>query len=164
MSEAAGEGLFARVDLRRGQLVALYNGIRVQSDGRHDEEWSGYRVRLNGQWDIDVPPEEVAAAGGYRATLGHKANHAFAPAANLRWSRLEHPRFGLVCSLVADRDVGAGEELLVDYGLGMADAPTWYKELWVRHCRQQRDMTDEQIEAWCQRQYDRFGKRICLPL
>ncbi len=46
----AGEGLFALRDLRRGSLVALYGGVRLPSGGwAEDDEFTGCRVRLNGQ-------------------------------------------------------------------------------------------------------------------
>ncbi len=162
LSEEAGEGLFAKVDMKRGQLVAFYNGVRLQS-GRDDDSWSGYRVRLNGQVDIDIPGD-MTSTSRYRASLGHKANHAFGKRVNLCWSRLEHPRFGLICSLSAARDISAGEELLVNYGVSMADAPGWYKELWVRFCREDKGMADAQIEEWCRMQYSRYGKWVTLPL
>ena len=74
----------------------------------------------------DLPPIIKSV---YCATLGHKANHAFPgdPRRNARWSRLDHPRFGLICALTADRDIAGGEEVLVDYGLWLADAPGWYR-------------------------------------
>ncbi len=74
----------------------------------------------------DLPPIIKSV---YCATLGHKANHAFPGdhRRNARWSRLDHPRFGLICALTADRDIAGGEEVLVDYGLRLADAPGWYR-------------------------------------
>ncbi len=37
-------------DLRRGSLVALYGGVRLPSGGwAEDDEFTGCRVRLNGQ-------------------------------------------------------------------------------------------------------------------
>ena len=96
----------------------------------------------------------------YHATLGHKANHDFVP--NARWSQMDHARFGLICAIKATKDISPGEEILVNYGLGMAEAPTWYKSLWVEHCRKQRKMTDQEIRDWCGRQYAMKGRVVDL--
>ena len=45
------------------------------------------------------------------------------------------------------QDLAAGEEVLVNYGLGMAHAPLWYQCLWVEHCRNDKNMSDDQIEV-----------------
>ena len=49
----AGEGLFARKNLHKGQLVCLFNGVRRIKEGRapkaidaRSEEWSDYRLCL----------------------------------------------------------------------------------------------------------------------
>ena len=44
-----------------------------------------------------------------------------------RFSRIDHPRFGLIICVVAKRDLPAGEEILVNYNMDMALAPEWYK-------------------------------------
>ena len=80
----AGEGLFAKIDLSHGRIVALYNGIRLRSvrdDGSNlddDGDSFSYRIRLNSAIDIDIP---VACRhlDVYCATLAHKANHSFTP-------------------------------------------------------------------------------------
>ena len=52
IGEAAGEGLYARKQIRKGQLVCLFNGIRCNKTGHHtritanDDEWSDYRLTL----------------------------------------------------------------------------------------------------------------------
>ena len=61
------------------QVVALFNGVRMRSGLRADQPvWSQYRIRLNGEWDLDVPLE-AQSTESYCATLGHKANHSFSP-------------------------------------------------------------------------------------
>ena len=44
-----------------------------------------------------------------------------------RFSRIDHPRFGLIICVMAKRDLSAGEEILVNYNMDMALAPEWYK-------------------------------------
>ena len=61
-------------------------------------------IRLNSQVDLDIPLE-LSSTSAYSATLGHKANHSFKP--NAKWGRIEHPRFGLICSIVALRVINS---------------------------------------------------------
>merc|ERR1711860_303613 len=79
-------------------------------------------------------------------------------------SRVEHPRFGLICGIEALQDIKEGDELFACYNLCLADAPDWYKSLYVHHCRHVRRLSDEDILGWCARQYDLKGKIINLPL
>lgn len=44
----------------------------------------------------------------------------------------------------------------------MAEAPAWYKALWVQHCRTEKGMTDQDIMDWCGRQYAMKGKIVEL--
>lgn len=157
--ENSGQGLFTKQTIKAGEIVALFNGVRKASSRNGEGPWSDYRIRLNGETDIDIPLEFVGL-DKYCATLGHKANHSFSP--NSRWSRLEHPRFGLICSITALRDICKGEEVLVNYGIGMAHAPQWYKLLWVRHLKNI-GKTDSEIRDWCCRQYSMNGHVIELP-
>ena len=52
LGEAAGEGLYARKYIRKGQLICLFNGVRCNKPGHHtrisadDEDWSDYRLTL----------------------------------------------------------------------------------------------------------------------
>lgn len=57
-----------------------------------------------------------------------------------------------------------GTEVLVNYGMGMADAPMWYKNLWVKHLREEKHLSDQEISDWCSRQYAMNGRLIELPL
>ena len=83
----AGEGLFAKIDMNKGQVISLLNGIRVAPS--LDEDWSDYKVHFNTEFDIDIP-EDMRSLDKYCATLAHKANHSFLP--NTRWGRMDHPR------------------------------------------------------------------------
>ena len=93
-----------------------------------------------------------------------KCTSAVTTICDCRWSRLEHPRFGLICAITAIRDIDENEEVLVNYGMRMADAPLWYKRLWVDHIRIKEGWTDEKILDWCGRRYAMNGKLVELPL
>merc|ERR1711974_357236 len=78
------------------------------------QEWSDYRIKLDGNTDLDIP-ESLRSLSAYCATLAHKANHSFTP--NCRWGRVDHPRFGCIISLVALKNCSPGEEMTVNYRL-----------------------------------------------
>ena len=75
--------------------------------------------------------------------------------------RLEHPRFGLICSITALRDICKGEEVLVNYGIGMAHAPQWYKLLWVRHLKDI-GKTNSEIRDWWVHSYISKSRTLIL--
>jgi hypothetical protein len=83
---------------------------------------------------------------------------------NCRWTRIEHPRFGLICAIKTIRAIPKGQEVLVNYGMGMSDAPLWYKSLWVQHLRETKGLNDTEILHWCGRQYAMNGRLVELPL
>ena len=45
---------------------------------------------------MDIP-ERYRSFASYRTTLGHKANHAFSPAANTDFRIVRHPLLGPIC-------------------------------------------------------------------
>ncbi len=124
-----------------------------------DEEKSPYRVNLYNQVDLDVPPR-FRSLQNYRASLGHKVNlvlvlpsmmkekrkkmwsprfqvcYSFRP--NCELDLFEHPRFGLINSVVTARDVLKGEEVTIDYGNSVDVAPGWYRERWLREQRRKK--------------------------
>lgn len=159
ISPEAGEGLFAKENIEKGQLVCLFNGIRRTKEGRaakaiscYNEDWSDYRLflgKLNFSWgrrystdqkmhfsdhstDLDIPTEFVSI-DKYKATLGHKACHTFGQAKNSRFDNLWHPRFGLIMSIVALRPIKQHEEILVNYNYDLKLAPEWYRSLWFQY-------------------------------
>ena len=75
-------------------------------------------------------------------------------------SSLENPHFHRKSNRVVAKD----EEILVNYGLPMADAPLWYKHLWVHHCRVNEGWSDERILKWCYHKYEMYGKTVQLPM
>jgi len=114
--EKAGEGLFLRRDLVRGELAALYNGVRMSESEariRKDDRRSPYRIQ---GWRNDVLniPTLSQDTSRYTATLGHKANHE--KKANAEYRYVHHPRFGEIVGLFMVADAVAGEEVVVDYG------------------------------------------------
>ena len=60
---------------------------------RRDEAWSDYRVHFSSEFSIDIPPD-MRRLDQYCVTLAHKANHSFAP--NVRFGRMEHPRWVMI--------------------------------------------------------------------
>ena len=69
----------------------------------------------------------------YRASLGHKINHSFAP--NCRWDVVQHPVFGRIPRIVALVDIQKDQELTCHYMIDMQEAGanpnlTWYLEQW----------------------------------
>jgi len=155
-----GEGLFAKRDIERREVVALYNGIKVKTGTYASEHMprSDYRIRLNGDIDMDIP-KGYHQLGQYCATLAHKANHSFTP--NVEWGLFEHPRFGLIRSLKAMRPLVKGEEILVNYCMTVARSPEWYRQVWLQWMRKTKD--DAAIQRYIMRQYELQGYKIPLP-
>ena len=63
-------------------------------------------------------------------SLAHKTNHSFIP--NCEFGEFLHPRFGLVPSILAIHDIGAGEEIFVWYGYDLDYCPQWYMDAWAK--------------------------------
>ena len=65
-------GLFAIRNFQKGDLLALFNGVRsVTHRVGSDDDGTDYKIRLNGQTDLDIP-EDCQDLTNYCATLGHK--------------------------------------------------------------------------------------------
>ena len=114
--EGAGEGLFLRRDVKAGDLVAFYNGVRMsehEARVRKEDRRSPYRIH---GWDGEILniPVGQHLTDNYSASSAHKANHA--KKANSEFRNLEHPRFGKILGIFMLKDGVAGEEILVDYG------------------------------------------------
>ena len=160
--EQAGDGLFAREDLPSKTLVALFAGVRLKSSTveARDRPRSDYRIRLNADLDLDIP-DSCLSTDVYCATLGHKANHSFVP--NATFDLIDHPRFGLIRALSSLEDIKAGEEITVNYNLGLSKGPEWYKLLWLRHVTEDKKWGKRQVERFIERNYDMTMRRIELP-
>ena len=153
----AGEGLWAKTDLAQAQLVALFNGVRQ----RHlchvtaRPGWSDYRICCDHEVDLDILSSQVDLAN-YAATLAHKTCHSFTP--NASFQQMQHPRFGLIMSVVADREIRRGEEVLVSYNYNVAESPAWYRAAWFSHLREGLEWSEERIQAWCDKLYRQTGQ------
>jgi len=135
-SDCAGEGLFARRPLKKGEIFSFYNGVRITHSVVDGREWSlnERTASLDSDTVLDVPPE-FATRERYCASLGHFANHSRWPNAHYT-SGFEHPRFGEIVCLRANRAIEVGEEILCDYaykhevvtttGEVVQDLPAWF--------------------------------------
>ena len=64
--------------------------------------------------------------------MGHKANHSF-KWANARFGYAIHPRFGPIRSIVANRDINKGDEILVNYQYPEhTSVPKWYATVYEK--------------------------------
>merc|ERR1719215_1137983 len=115
----AGEGLFTKTPLKKGDLVAAYNGFKISIDEvRQIKELRTSRY-IVGSWDnflIDVP-KVYRSTTNYVASLGHKANGPNnGDPYNAQFSECDHPRFGEITCVIASRDIEPYEEILSFYG------------------------------------------------
>ena len=107
-----GEGLFAKRSLEVGDLVAIYNGVKVPlTPGAGKEEWEecGYSIGYydtttaeHGWGDMDIPLQ-FRSTTAYRATLCHKLNHSFQN--NCTFSDISHPVYGYLPCAVTTKPV-----------------------------------------------------------
>ena len=130
----ANEGLFAARKIEPNTILAFYNGKRIRPRSKEDvddPDWekNAYKIfdpsRKNGTIDI---PLEFRCLDHYKATLAHKTNHSFLP--NAEFVSYDHPKYGLVPSLVSNHDIKEGEEIFVHYGYHLDGCPEWYEEAW----------------------------------
>ena len=75
--EQGGEGVFAKRDIPRKNLVSLYSGVRLGTSSYYAKHLghSDYRIALNADIDLDIPFDCVRLED-YCATLAHKVNHS----------------------------------------------------------------------------------------
>lgn len=159
---SSGEGLWAKTDIKAGQLVTLFNGVRQRHVWGmfHELAWSDYRISCEKDVDLDILNEHIPISN-YRATLGHKVNHSFNN--NAWFGHIWHPRFGLIMSVVANRDILAGEEVFVCYNYMIAKAPEWYRLLWFIHLRDDLEWTEQKIYSWSLKEYRTSGLYVEIP-
>ena len=67
----AGEDLFARRHIKKGSLVAVFNGARKRHFRLASDEFSDYRIEVDSNLSLDIP-EFYIPVKHYSATLGHK--------------------------------------------------------------------------------------------
>lgn len=137
------DGVFARRHIKEGDLVAYYGGLiydpikdpvffnnMTQSD-RYAIHRNLMSLTYNPNIQINIP-ESMWNTTKYRATLGHKLNHSFTRRqTDYNW--VVHPRFGLIRSVMAIKDIAPDEELFVHYRYPVkaeSRVPKWYKDLY----------------------------------
>eukprot|EP00808_Paulinella_micropora_P006235 g73020.t1 len=118
-----GEGLFARCVLRRGDVCAWYNGIRITHTKVDRRPWKENHstISLDANTVIDVP-EPYDSLKNYYASLGHKTNHCLSRQ-NAKFDLCFHPRFGDLKCVRAIKTILPGEEIFVDYGYKPGTGP-----------------------------------------
>lgn len=124
-------GVFATTDIPQpGSLVSLYSGLMYNTQGaRSIREFQcdtdsrlpkdkrarctqNRKYLYNGEDYIDIP-EELDNPEAFQATVGHKVRHSLEP--NAVYGLLDHPRFGLIHSIVSIVPIKAGDEILVNH-------------------------------------------------
>lgn len=131
-----GDGLFAKVDIPAGTLVAYYNGLRMKAgDAKLFEQSTGYSIYL--EWDtelrktsdvLDIAPQ-YQSTEHYTSTLAHKTNHSFKP--NCDWVHAQHPCYGKIPAVCTQENVKQGEEISIHYHYELDVAPQWYVDFWM---------------------------------
>ena len=66
-------------------------------------------------------------------------------------------------SLVAKREILAGEEILVNYHYKLSHAPVWYQHLWFAHLRQDLGWAEEKIRLWVENNARMTGVFVSIP-
>ena len=156
-----GEGLFAKKDIPKKNLLSLYNGVRLSTATLYAKySSSDYRIRLNADVDLDIPSGSERLSQ-YCATLGHKVNHSLND--NAEWALVEHPRFGLIRGINTRKDIKKDEEILINYQMNLADAPDWYRVVWLRHQREFKKLDDAAIERVLARYRENTLKTFIYP-
>lgn len=141
--EGAGEGLFAKRSLGKGQLVALFNGVRVRHViGAPPSPPTEYKICQSSVVDLDIP-NWATSLKRYCATTGHKACHSFRP--NATFSKIEHPRFGHIMCIMSIAEIEAGDEVFVNYNYRIWQGPEWYQQQYLQHLRMVEDVSEETL-------------------
>ena len=81
----------------------------------------------NCQGIIDIP-HDLGSREHYKATIGHKLQDD-PYRTHGAYETIDHPRFGNIMAVVAQRDVKKGQEVLAFYGYGLkkGGGPRWYQ-------------------------------------
>jgi len=146
----SGEGLFLKVDVPAGRIIAFYNGVTRNETEQTEREivedkvgWEANAYKImdmlgknpeTGLTSVIDIPDEYISTENYVASLAHKCNHNFDP--NASYELGFSPRFGLIPTVTTLRDMKAGEEVFCSYDYKMDSAPPWYQELnAIRICK-----------------------------
>ena len=123
----AGQGLFAKRPIDKGQIVAYFHGIPSVSSSMYCYKYSEYSIsHHDGNTDVIDIPEDCRNTEKYCATLAHKICHSFGP--NAQYSYAFHPRFGRIRCVKAIKYIQKDEEITCNYKYKLEKAPEWYKE------------------------------------
>ena len=107
----AGKGLFTRIAIPKGTRIVEYKGIlKPWHEVKHMDGYNGYLLRINKNIAIDALTSVHL--------LGRYANDAqgFAQIKGVK-NNAECVTDGLSCYIEATRNIKAGEEIFVDYGI-----------------------------------------------
>jgi len=99
--------------------------------------------------------------GGRKVGHHWKCCHSFKP--NAHFAQFWHPMYGLTMSIVASRDLVAGEEVFVSYNYALEKAPEWYQAIWFAHLRDDEGLSEQEIYEWCVRNQRRSGMLLEVP-
>lgn len=132
-----GEGLFARRDIAKDEVISYYAGMAFNVTARPifttNQSWSEMMdihknliVAADPNIMLNIPKAFWSLAK-YRATLSHKCNHSF-KRDNARFIYPYHPRYGVIRGLASTKAIAKGQEILVDYGYDIKSKklPRWY--------------------------------------
>ena len=88
-------------------------------------------IHLNRSHEIYIP-KEYWDISKYRSTLGHKFNHSF-KFNKSKYGYADHPRFGLIRTVVAIGNINKGEEIFTHYNYPDGNlVPKWYSDLYFQ--------------------------------
>ena len=162
MIENAGEGLFSKRKIPKGNVVAYFNGIRISSELY--TESSDYSISTNNPVNTNKSkdghqnnkdedcvimfdiPDEYRSTTTYCATLAHKICHSFQP--NAIYDYAFHPRFGFIRCAVALRDINEDEEITCDYKYSLTKhPPKWYMACLNKHLMEVLNLNEDEVQA-----------------
>lgn len=114
--DGAGQGLFARVNIRSGYRICPYEGELLSEkefEDRYSEDYPSYAIPFPGNALLTIDPRDVPDA------LGRYANASDYPGARLRANaELVAVESEYRVYLVALRNIRADDEILFNYGRG----------------------------------------------
>ena len=162
----SGEGVFLKRDLLKDQIACFYSLYRYREPDQWDQifvknkmyntsnsddyrrECTKYIIHLvSYEGVIAIPPEfDINPL----PTIGPKVNHHF-KFNNALYMEAEHPRWGLITSVVPVRDIKAGEELFTHYqykdGKQFPEDHPWYFETELIIKREERLQKEEKDKS-----------------
>ncbi|XP_071743457.1 uncharacterized protein [Lepeophtheirus salmonis] len=160
----AGEGLYAKRNVRPNTLLALFNGIKRREVTGQRTHWSlttsDYGIALKRDMTLDIPPGNESLKK-YCATIGHKCCHSFTP--NSAFEEIYHPRFGHIMSVISVQDIRVGEEITVSYNYDLARSPVWYRDAWFHYLRDHEDLNETTLQMTANKKSKVWGLVVTVP-